>query len=193
MTPPAAGAVVHEGDVEDLELVEEVDVPRHALLEQRLQDHVARAVGGVAGPHDRRLAVVAGVPAEAALVDLALWRPVERQAEVLELDDRVDRLAAHDLRGRLVDEVVAALDRVEEVPLPAVLLHVGQRGAHAALRRPRVGPGRVQLRDHCGAALPGRLDGCPEARTTGADDHGVVAVVVDLHWPESCHSAFLIA
>ena len=146
---------------------------------------MAGAVGRVAGPRHRRLAVVAGVAAEAALVDLALGRAVERQAEVLELDDGVDGLAAHDLGRGLVDEVVAALHRVEGVPLPRVLFDVGQRRAHAALGRAGVGPGRVELGEDGGAALAGRLDGGPQAGAAGADDDGVVAVVVDLHGPES--------
>lgn len=75
--------LVHD-HVEHVELVEEVDAELHAVLEQRLQDHVAGAVGRVAGAADRGLAVVAGVTAEAALVDLALGRAVERQAHVLE-------------------------------------------------------------------------------------------------------------
>ena len=153
----------------------------HALLEERLQDHVAGAVGRVAGPAHRRLAVVAGVAAEAALVDLALGRAVERQAEVLELDDRVDRLAAHDLGRGLVDEVVAALHRVEGVPLPGVLFDVGERRAHAALRRAGVRAGGVELGEHRGPALARRLDGGPQAGASRADDHGVVAVVVDVH------------
>jgi hypothetical protein len=63
-----------------------------AVLEQRLQDHVTRAVGGVAGAAHRGLAVVAGVPAEPALVDLALGGAVERHPHLLEVDDRVDGL-----------------------------------------------------------------------------------------------------
>src|SRR5436190_1119554 len=110
------GVVAHEGHVEDLELVEEDHAPGHALLVERLEDHVAGAVGGEARPADGGLAVVAGVAAEATLVDQALLRAVEGQAEVLELDDGVDRLPAHDLRRRLVDEIVTALDRVEGVP-----------------------------------------------------------------------------
>ena len=113
---------------------------------------MAGAVGGVAGPADGRLAVVAGVAAEAALVDLALGRAVERQAHVLEVDDRVDGLLRQDLGRVLVDQVVAALDGVEGVPLPVVLLDVGERGGHAALRRAGVGAGGVELRDYRGAA-----------------------------------------
>ena len=139
------------------------------------------------------LAVVAGVAAEAALVDQALRGAVEGQAEVLELDDRVDRLPAHDLRRRLVDQVVAALDRVEGVPLPGVLLHVGQGRAHPALGRAGVGSGGVQLGEHGRAALPGRLDGGPQPGPPGPDDHRVEAVPVDLHrrHPLTCACAAL--
>ena len=154
-------AAVDERDVEHLVLVEEVDVARHALLVQRLQDHVAGAVGRITRPLHRRLTVVARVAPEGALVDLALGRAVERHAKVLELDDRVDRLAAHDLGRRLVDEVVAALHGVEGVPLPGVLLDVGQRRAHAALGRARVGARRVELGEHRRAALARRLDRRP--------------------------------
>ena len=58
--------------VEDVELVEELHALLHAVLVQRLEDHVAGAVGRVAGPADRGLAVVAAVTAEAALVDGAV-------------------------------------------------------------------------------------------------------------------------
>ena len=98
---------------------------------------MAGAVRRVAGAADGRLAVVAGVAAEPALVDLALGRAVERQAHVLEVEDRVDRLLREDLGGVLVDQVVAALHGVEGVPLPVVLLDVRERGGHAALRRAR--------------------------------------------------------
>ena len=124
-------------EVEHVELVEEVDAELDAVLEERLQDHVTGAVGGVARAAHGRLAVVGGVAAEAALVDLALGRAVERQAHVLEVDDRVDRLLREDLGRILVDEVVAALDGVEGVPLPAVLLDVRERRRHAALRGAR--------------------------------------------------------
>ena len=142
---------------------------------------MAGAVGRVARAPHRAFAVVAGVTAEAALVDAALGRAVERHAEVLELDDGVDRLAAHDLGRRLVDEVVAALDGVEGVPLPRVLFDVGQCRAHPALGGARVRAGRVELGEHCDAALAGRFDGGPQAGAPGADHDRVVAVAVDLH------------
>ena len=140
---------------------------------------MAGAVGGVAGPTDRGLAVLGRVAAEAALVDLALGGAVERQAHVLEVEDGVDRLLRQDLGGVLVDEVVAALDGVEGVPLPVVVLDVGERGGHAALGRAGVRAGRVELRDDGGAGVRPGLDRGAHPRAPGADDDDVVLVVVD--------------
>jgi hypothetical protein len=123
--------------------------------------------------------VVAGVPAEAALVDLALRRAVEGQPHVLEVEDRVDRLFREDLRRILIDQVVTALDGVEGVPLPGVLFHVGECGRHAALRRAGVGTGGVELGDHGGASLRPRLDGGAHPGSARAHDDHVELVVVD--------------
>ena len=168
-----------QAQVQDVELVVEVDVVLHALLVERLQDHVAGAVGRKAGSAHRGLAVVAGVPTEPALVDAPLRGPVERQPHLLQVQDRVDGLLAHHLGGVLVDQVVAALDGVEGVPLPVVLLDVGQRRAHAALRRAGVRAGRVQLGQHRRAAALAGLQGGAHPGAAGADDDGVVPV--DLH------------
>ncbi|CCK27925.1 hypothetical protein BN159_3546 [Streptomyces davaonensis JCM 4913] len=165
--------------VQDVELVEELHALLDAVLVQRLEDHVAGAVRGVAGPADRGLAVVTAVTAEAALVDGAVRGAVERQAHLLQVEDRVDGLLRQDLRGVLVDQVVTALDRVEGVPLPVVLLHVGQRRGHAALRGARVGAGGVELGQHGGAAALRRLDRGAHAGAARADDDCVV--LVDLH------------
>jgi flavin-dependent dehydrogenase len=175
----AAGAGAHQ-QVEDVELVVELDALLGAVLVERLQDHVAGAVGGEARAADRGLTVVAGVAAEPTLVDLALRGAVERQPHLLEVDDRVDRLAAHDLGSVLVDEVVAALDGVEGVPLPVVLLDVGEGGAHAALGRAGVGPGGVELGQHRGAGALARLERCPHARAARSDDDDVVLVRLHL-------------
>jgi hypothetical protein len=63
---------------------------------------------------------------------------------VLEVDDLARRLAAHDLDGVLVAEVVGALDGVESVRLPGVLRV--QCRVDAALRGVRVRPHGVDLR-----------------------------------------------
>ena len=163
--------------VECVELVEELDVVLDAVLVERLQDHVAGAVGGVAGPANRRLAVVAGVAAEPALVDASLRGPVERHAHLLEVEDGVDGLLAHDLDRVLVGEVVATLDGVEGVPLPVVLFDVGQRGAHAALRCAGVAAGGIELGQHGGAHSRTGLDGGAHPGAAGAHDDDVVAVL----------------
>ena len=92
---------------------------------------------------------------------------------------RLDRLAGQDLGGVLVDEVVAALHRVEHVPLPVVLLEVAEGGTHAALGGAGVGAGRVELgQDARRDAGLGQLEGGPQAGAAGADDEGVV---IDQH------------
>ena len=169
-------------EVESVELVEELDVVLDAVLVQRLQDHVAGAVGGITGAAHRRLAVVAGVPAEAALVDAALGGPVERHPHLLEVEHRVDGFPAHDLHRVLVGEVVAALDGVERVPFPVVVFDVGQRRAHAALGGAGVAACRVQLGEHRRAHPRARLDRGAHAGPARADDHHVVPMLLN-HWP----------
>ena len=168
-----------EHQIQRVELVEELHVVFDAVLVQRLQDHVAGAVGRVAGPAHRRLSVVAGVSAEAALVDAALGGAVERHPHLLQVEHRVDGFLAHDLHGVLVGEIVAALDGVEGVPLPVVVLDVGQRGAHAALRGAGVAAGGVQLGQHRGAHTRAGFDGRPHPGPARADDHHVVSVLLD--------------
>jgi hypothetical protein len=167
---------LREDEVEDVELVVELDAGLDAVLVQRLQDHVAGAVGRVAGAAHWGLAVVAGVPAEPALVDAALRGAVERQAHAARGRDRVDGLLAHDLGSVLVDEVVTALDGVEGVPFPVVVLDVGEGGAHAALGGTRVRAGRVELGQDGGAGAGARLEGGPHPGTACADDDDVVRV-----------------
>src|SRR5665647_154554 len=123
---------------------------------------------------DGRLAMVARVPAELALVDQPVRGPVERQTHVLQVQHRLDGLPGHHLRGVLVDQVVAALDGVEGVPLPVVLLDVAEGGAHPALGRAGVRPGRVELAEHGRTGPGGRLQRRPHPRTAGADDHDIV-------------------
>ncbi len=174
----AGGLAVGHHEVEHVELVEEVDAVLDAVLVQGLQDHVAGAVRGIARAAHRGLAVVRGVAAEPALVDLAVRRAVEREAHVLEVDDGVDRLLGEDLRGILIDQVVTALDGVEGVPLPVVLLDVREGCGHAALRRAGVGASGVELGDHGGAGVRSGLDGRAHPGAAGAHDHDVELVVV---------------
>jgi len=68
----AAHRVPAANDVHHVELVEEVDPVFDALLVERLQDHVAGTVGGVAGAHDRLACLIVGVATEAPLGNSAV-------------------------------------------------------------------------------------------------------------------------
>ena len=166
--------------VEHLVLVVEGDVVLDALLEEGLQDGVPGPVGRVAGASHGALAVVAGVAAEAALVDQPLRGAVEGQPQVLQVDDGRDGVAAHHLGRVLVDQVVAALHRVEPVPLPVVLLGVAERRADAALGRAGVRARGIQLADDADAGLRPevalQLEGGVQAGSPGPDHHRVEVV-----------------
>ena len=70
-------------EINDVVFVVELDARLDALLIERLQNHVASSVCGVAAATDRALTVVARMPTEAALVDLAVWGAVEWKAHAL--------------------------------------------------------------------------------------------------------------
>mmetsp|Transcript_96380 Transcript_96380/g.234239 ORF Transcript_96380/g.234239 Transcript_96380/m.234239 type:complete len:411 (+) Transcript_96380:519-1751(+) len=135
----AAHALVVHDEVECEVLDEVVRVERQRAPIQRVEHRVARAIGsGGAAVRLAALAEVKRLPAEGALVDLALLRPRERQAVRLQLDNGTRRLTAHVVDGVLVAQPVRSLDGIVHVPSPVVLRDVGQRGVDAALRRHRV-------------------------------------------------------
>src|SRR5436309_321414 len=101
----------------------------------------AGAPGGVA------LAVLSHMDAERPLVDPPVLGARERHAEMLELDDSGDRIAAHVLDRVLVTEPVGALDRVVHVPAPVVLAHIAECGTDPALSSDGVAAGREYLAD----------------------------------------------
>jgi len=81
-------ALVVTDEVDGEEFVEEVRLRPDVLLEQRVQDGVAGAVGGRAGACRLGAAEILALPAEGALVDLAVVEAGERHAVVLELVHR---------------------------------------------------------------------------------------------------------
>ena len=113
-----------------------------------MQHGVPGAIGRGAGAlHRRALAKLGGVAAERALEDLALLGARERHAVMLQLDDRLRRLAGQVLHGVHVAQPVRALDGVVHMPLPVVRPHVGQAPGDAALGGDGVAPGREHLGD----------------------------------------------
>ena len=175
----AADALVHD-QVEREILDEELGVVAQRLLVERVQDGVAGAVGRRAGALGDALAVFRGHAAERALVDLALGRARERHAEMLELDDRGNAVAAHVFDRVLVAQPVGALDRVVHVPAPVVRAHVAQRRGDAALSGDRMTAGGKYLGNAGGLeTLVGHAEGGAQARAAGADNHDVVFVLDD--------------
>ncbi len=134
-------AAVVDDELPREELLVHLDVALAHLLVQHLDEHVAGDVGGV----DR-----ARRPggAERALREPAVLVAREEAAPVLELVDVARSLTREDLDRVLVAEVVGALHGVERVTLGTVVGRIPERGVDAALRRSRVGAGRMQLRDH---------------------------------------------
>ncbi len=176
----AAGAVLHD-EVEREVFDEELDVVLEALLIQRVQDGVAGAVGGGAGAIGRGLAVILHVAAERPLIDAPVLGAAERHAEMLQLIDGRNGLAAHVLDRVLVAEPVRTLDGVVHVPAPVVRPHVAERRADAALRGHGVAAGREHLGD-AGGLQPRRAhaERRAQSRSAGADDDHVVGVIDDV-------------
>ncbi len=177
----AAGAVfIHDevdGEIFDVEL----GLVAQRLAVKRVQDRVARAVGGGAGALRDAFAEIRGHAAEGALVDLAFFGAREGHAEMFELVDGFRRLAAEIFDGVLVAEPVGALDRVVHVPAPVIDAHVAERGGDAALRRNGVAAGRKHLGDVRRAqALFDAAERGAKTRAARADDDDVECVIVEL-------------
>src|SRR6202035_2987559 len=144
-------------------------------------DGVAGAVGGGAGAGGRgAVAIFHHVAAERTLVDLARLGARERPPEMLELDDRRDRLPAHVFDRVLVAEPIGALDRVVHMPAPIVVAHIAERGGNAALSRDGVASGREYLADAGGLqSFEGRSQGRPQPGAAGANDNDIVGMFGD--------------
>ena len=129
----SAGAFVVHDQVDGEVFDEEFRVVLQRLLIQRVQHGMAGPVGGGAGALHRAFAEVRHVAAKRTLINLAVVGARERHAEMLKLDRRRARFAAHVFDGVLVAQPVGTLDGVVHVPDPAVLGHVAKRRTDTAL------------------------------------------------------------
>ena len=170
VVPQRAGhpAAVGE-DPEHRALHVHVDALVDAVVLQRA-DHLQP--GAVA--HVRQAGIL--VPAEVALEDAAVGGAVEQRAPRLQLPHPVRRLPRVQLGHPPVVDVLPAAHRVGEVHLPAVaVVHVAQRGRHAALGHHGVRLAQERLADQADLhARRGRGDRRPQPRAAGADDQDVV-------------------
>ena len=161
---------VYGRDVEQVELFEEMHAVLHAVLVQGVQHHVPCLVGRVAAPRARRAA-------ERALGDAALLVARVGHAHRLELQHKLRHPGHEELDGILVGQVIAALDRVEEVAFHGVLgVAVRERRVHAALRGSGVGAGGEHLGQdgHAQRGVLAGVEGGRHAGTSRPHDDDVV-------------------
>ena len=163
-----AVAVVVEGEAgrEPLLVAGDVLGELHELLVEDMHDRLARDVRDVVGARGRG-------PAEGAGAELALLVAMEGHPKVLEVEQLVRRRLAHDLDRVLVGQVVRALDGVEGVRLPAVVLL--QRRVDPALGGVRMRADRVDLaHDPHRNALLGSRERGPLSREASPDNQDVM-------------------
>ena len=153
-----AGANLHRHNAASLSLVdqqvkhekfvEEAHLVFDGTLIHRLQNHVAGAVGGIAGTAHGGFTEIARMSTKATLVNAPVLGAIEREAAMFQFVDGVDGLAGQNFRRRLIDEIVAALDGIVHVPFPMVFFLIAQGGRHATLCRARVRARRIDLAQH---------------------------------------------
>ena len=129
----ALAGVARKEQINHLVFVEEGDVIFDALLIEGLQDHMAGSISCIAGTAHWPFAEIAGVSAEAPLIDAAVGCAVEGQAAVLQIVNRLDRLLGQDVHRLLVCKVIAALDGIEGMPFGLILLDIAQSRADSPL------------------------------------------------------------
>ena len=136
-------------------LAVEFHVMPETLIVKGIEHYPSRVIGRVAGPFDGPLTVLPGVASEIPLGDPSFGGAAERDAHMFQLVDCPRRISHHDLDGILITQVIAALDRIEEMPLPLILFLVAEGGGDASLGRPRMGTGGQYLaHDRDVAVLP---------------------------------------
>jgi hypothetical protein len=147
----------------------------HQLLVEDVQDRLAGDVGDVVGPRLRGTA-------ERPRAEMSGLVAVEGDARVLQVEDLLRRLAAHDLDRILVAEVVRALDGVEGMRFPGVLWI--QRRIDAARGGHRVRAHGVDLRDdgHRRARARSCQRGSLAGQASADDEHVVGGHGARLYW-----------
>jgi hypothetical protein len=99
---------------------------------------------------------------------------------MLELIDRLGRVAAEIFNGVLVAEPIGALDRVVHVPAPVVFAHVAERCSNAALRGDRMRASGKNFGDARGSQSRfAAADHGAQTGAAGADHYDVVGVVMN--------------
>ena len=116
------------------------------------------------------------MPTEVALQNSAVGRAVEERSPRLELAHAIRRFLRVELGHPPVVEVLAASHGVREVDAPVVaVVHVRERGSHAALGHHRVSLAEQRLADEAySRAFGGGGYRGAKPRSAGADDQHIV-------------------
>src|SRR4030042_140426 len=104
-----------------------------ALVVEGVKNHPACSVCGIAGPFDGFLAKVSGVASKIPLGNLSLGCPAKGNPHMFQLGNGAWSIPNHNLYCILITEIVTSLDRIEEVPFPAVLFLIPAGGCDASL------------------------------------------------------------
>jgi len=96
---------------------------------------MACAIGRITGSTNRCGAELAGMAAEASLINFAFRGAAEWKAAILQIVYGAGRIIGQYERRVLINQVVAALDGIEGMPLGSVFFHIAQRRANASLCR----------------------------------------------------------
>ena len=149
-------------------------VGAHILLIKRVQHGMAGTVGHGAGALYRTFAVLSRMAAKRTLIDFAAFHAVKRHAHVLQLNHRFGCAATHKFNGILIAQPVRPFYGVIHMPIPAVFLHIAQRGGNAALRSYGVRTGGKHFRQNSGIQTGfGQLQCGAQTGTAAADNHGI--------------------
>ena len=148
----------------------------HIALIERVQHGMTGTVGCRARTLHGLFTKVGGMPAKRPLINRAIGITIERHAEMLQLIDDLGRFATHELNRILITEIIAALDSVKHVPVPAVFGHVAERSTDTTLRRHRMGACRKNFGEHGHIETGfGELQRRAHTRTAGTDDNSIEA------------------
>ncbi len=174
----SATLTVFDDQRHHLEFVMEYHPPLETflLLPESIQDDPPGPVGGVAGPFDRRLSKVTGMPAKCPLGDLPLLGPVEGDTQVLQLINSSRGIFSQNFDGILITQIVAALDRVKHVPFPIILLLVTQGSTNPPLCSPGMGTGSEYLAQDSHIGLFTKFNGRSQSGQSGSNNNHVVSM-----------------
>jgi hypothetical protein len=82
--------------------------------------------------------------------------------------------------GILVSQPIRPFDRIVHVPSPIVFVHVAEGGIDPSLSSDSMASCREELRYTSGVESRfGQTKGCTQTRSAGADDNGVIFVVLE--------------